>query len=147
MFCLKWNKSENKLNSCIIVLKMLCATRAIGRKVLEHSGISSEYTHRNFSTILRSVSWVPAILKTNENRMSDYNNVTKSYSLFINASIGHNNEFPIYFRPVGRRSHFHMEIFWIQFYVKVHTISHYYRLQRPQFLFTSEMECSTEISE
>ncbi|XP_026314340.1 heat shock 70 kDa protein cognate 5 [Hyposmocoma kahamanoa] len=35
---------------------MLCATRAIGRKVLEHSGIGSDYTHRNFTTILRSAA-------------------------------------------------------------------------------------------
>lgn len=36
---------------------MLCATRAIGRKALECSGIGTEYyTQRNFSTILKNVS-------------------------------------------------------------------------------------------
>nr|AWX67686.1 heat shock protein 70 [Heortia vitessoides] len=36
---------------------MLCATRAIGRKALDCSGIGTDfYTHRNFSTILKSTA-------------------------------------------------------------------------------------------
>lgn len=108
MFCLKWNKSENKLNSwyyCVKNVVRYAGDRPESLGALwDHLRLyTQKFQHNSEKRKLAT-----AFLKTNENRMSDYNNVTKSYSFFINTSIGHNNEFPVYFRPVGRRSRLHM---------------------------------------
>lgn len=127
--------------------KMLCATRAIGRKVLEHSGIGSDYTHRNFSTILKTVS--------------DHFHMKNEWKSHVRLQKWHEIPQPLYYlnlllvisnflciigrSEIGRISTW--VFFQFTFVSKVLDISLNYRLQPLQSLFTSVMECTTEISE
>lgn len=80
---------------------MLTATRVIGRKALECSGIGSDvYTQRNFSSIIRSVSTI-LLLETNEYRLSQELKMSLGRNCLIYDYFPHT--FPNYYvsKPTG----------------------------------------------